>query len=202
MQLNKSLAGMALAMLVCAQSNAAPIDIPYKPTATLMVTLESTNGWAELYSMPEEKVSAAIQNATKGDAPANDLTAAIANWSLHLTSKKKSLVMPEKEVSLTREGQTIDYSDCTTTPKKGDKLKVVYSTDDGQHRAILDVVMQEYFSYSEVPGEVLDVTIYEQCLKETHSRMFLYGTLTLSKKNEKSKPDIEKVLVQSIVEPQ
>lgn len=184
------------------QATLPGIDKPFKPTAMLMVSLENTNLWAELYSMSKAEVPAAIQRAINGDAPAEQLTAAVADWSLHLSSGNRSFVMPEQEYKLTRDGRQIDYADCVVTPLKGDKIELTYRTNDGSHTAKLSAVVQEYLSYSSSTNEMLDVKVYEQCMKETHSRMFLHGSLVLTKKGHPSPIAVEEVLVQSIVEPE
>lgn len=203
MKLKNKLTALAAAVLVSVPyfANAQGIDTPFKPTATLIVSLENTNVWAELYSVPFDGVADAINKAKDGHAPAETLTAAIAEWSLHLTSGKKSLILPEQEFNLTRDAVPIDYADCVVTPSIGDRLNVKYEAKDKSYTAVLDVEMREYLAYGSDSDELLDVKDYEQCMKETHSRMFLHGDLTLFKKGS-SKPFAKQdVLVQSIAEP-
>lgn len=199
----KSLFGAAafsLAILTAsAPALAQSFGAPYKPTASLMEMLGRAPVWAELYDVPAKAVPEALKRAKEGDAPATILQAAIAERRLHFRIDAINQAFPETESALTRAGKEVEYESCVNAPAVGDRLQIAYAKPPSPFRVVLDAKVVAYMAYGEESPEPLDLTKQGECEAETHSRMFLAGTLKLFK-DGKFKENKE-ILLQAIVHP-
>lgn len=196
--LRKTLPALAiLASVTCA--GAQSLTTPYKPTGALIASLDDARVWAELYDVKAVDVPAAVEKAKGGQPPSPSLAGAIANWSIYFAVDKRGLAIPEKSSSMTRAGAPVEYEACIENPKPGDLLEIKYENANTPYSLALKATVVEQLAFGDESTLALDVSNPEECAKETHSRMFLQGTLSLYK--DGALKDTREVLVQSIVTP-
>lgn len=191
---------LALTLGMSAAHAAQKFATPYEPSGMVMATLDERGSWAELYPLTPAKVPQALVKAEQGDPPANDLVAVALGGKLHFGIGRLSQQLPLLSTSPSRGGEAVEYDDlCVTYPQPGDRLQAAYGAPDNKFGASLDVKVVRYYSLSEESDTPLDLSKPGECKRETHSRLFLSGTLTLTAHG--AKQQTLPVLMQVVSEP-
>lgn len=191
---------LALTMGMSAAHAAQKFATPYEPSGMVIASLDERGSWAELYPLPEAKVPQALVKAEQGDPPVDKLVAVVLGGKLHFGIGRLSQQLPMLNSSPSRNGEAIGYDDlCATYPQRGDRLQAAYGAPDSKFGASLDVKVVRYYSLSEESDTPLDLSKPGECKRETHSRLFLSGTLTLTVHG--AKQQTLPVLMQVVSEP-
>lgn len=201
MRLRTLIAGVCLGLaFTTAQAADLRFASPYQPSGQVLAEVESAPVWAEVYPVGPKEVPLAIARALKNDAPADRLVAVVMKASLHFGVGRTSERLPETSSRLTRDGIEIDYDErCGVSPQAGDRLQTTYARSNSALSAELDMRVVRRFAFGPDSDEPLDLSKPGACEQETHSRIFLSGTLRL-KRQGVLQQEIP-VLVQSISEP-
>lgn len=183
-----------------AQAAPQQISVPYKPSGIVLGLLDTADVWAEVYPVAPANLETALGRAMLGESPTDQVSAVVIESTLHFALGKSNEQLPEQASNMERDGKSLKYDEqCGVFPKKGDRLFVTYGRSGNGLSAELDVRVVKYLPFSEASDDPLDMSNPEECAKETHSRMFLSGTIRFKRDGKvfQTMP----VLMQSIVEP-
>lgn len=160
-----------------------PLQVPYSPGQGAILSMEATDTWVEVYSVPSRTGKKALNTLKSKETP--PALGVIADDTFYGKMANAEMEAGLTAYTMTRKGTPIEYDiDCKQVPKKGDVLEATFK--DAAYEVKLKGTIVEHFVFGLKDASSTEATRLagltpKNCHLLDEQRIIYQGTVTISK---------------------